>query len=376
MAYFGANCPDPTDCVCNLCYETQPEWALYLYIYGMLALNTLLLLGAAYVVYLLWLQRDSIASRRNLRVLVIVGFSCLVRVLDQITFIFTFDLNAMFDYLGSGLACMAVLTATVNLKQALNAASAQPPTKKLRTFLLGANSFIGLLMLLAVIGDRTNSIVFIVATGFLAAVVLLLLLISTIWIYQLSKLLRLHALHTDPESSRSLTGTVTRILITLVVFFLAGLLSIAAIFFHMLNNQQPWQWMIFWWVPRISCFFCMLRLVIFYKPDHRPVEQPKITRLSCAPSPASRTSSASPSHFIRSPSFNTIDPSSEPVTPSTPSPPTKPGLTRSQSGRPSIELGYLTTKSSTSKLSVLSMMAKEQPSDDDSSGKCRERVEV
>lgn len=224
-------------------------------------------------------------------------------------------------------------------------------------------------MLFGILGERLQvDELFAVATVLFGLVVIILLVVNTIWIVQLRKLLRVHASQT--ESSRSLTNTMTKILTTLQVYYFCGILAIASIIYHLAANQQPYQWMISWWLTRICCVISMTRLVVFYKPEEKP-DEPKITRLSVH-SPPSRTSSKTkPSTIPRSASFNNFELVSEPNTPSAQSqdssnaslPPKHSPPSRSFSGRrldvPSggLELPH---RPSASKLSVLSILVKEQ----------------
>jgi len=202
------------------------------------------------------------------------------------------------------------------------------------------------------------------AACLLGIVVIILLTVNTMWMVQLRALLQTHASQTDTESSHSLTSTMNKIRTTLLIFYCCGIVAIASVVYHAIADQQPYQWMISWWLPRICCFVSMCRLVVFYRPDHKP-DEPKITRLSCH-SPPSRTSSATrPSPVLASASSNNLENLSEP--PVTPSRSSNSGglkhspLTHSLSGRkldvPSVDMGQRKLSS------VLSMLSKEQGED-------------
>jgi len=358
---------DIMDCLCNACYEDQPRWAWFFYIYSFLVLNVLLLFGASYSLFMLW-KTAAAAIHRNMRVLVFVILQCLIRIADQFVFMSTYDQVGLFDYLGCALACIAVLFTAVNVKYALDAASARPSSNKLTIFVIGTNSLIAIILLLGILGALLQiGELFTVATSLFGVVVIILLAVNTLWIVQLRKLLQVHASQT--ESSRSLTNTMTKILTTLQVFYFCGILAIFSIVYHAIASQQPYQWMVSWWLSRLCCLITMSRLVVFYKPEEKP-DEPKITRLSCH-SPPSRTSShTKPSPMPRSASSNNLDPS-EPGTPSGQSQASS-GLplkysppSRSFSGRrldvPSGGLELLgSPRTSASKLGVLSILVKEQ----------------
>jgi len=286
-------CPE-TDCYCNLCYENQPGWARGLYVYTLLIFNLFVFAATAYTCYLLWkknMTRPSVTV-----VLVSILLESLVALADQTVFSFTYAYYGVMGYTGTALACIAILFSTVTFKQALNAALNEKLIgERLWAYVIAINILIVLVWLLGVIGDRALvETMYTAANGLFGFIIIILLLAAFIWIFQLTKLLKFQLevlkLNKQKKLSATFLKTIRKVRLTLLVVATSGIVGIGAVVYHALYADFPSQFMVFWWIPRLSCLCCMTRLVLLYYPDQEGLKMTRNSSKKSLPKESSQIS--------------------------------------------------------------------------------------